>query len=88
MRTEGNADRVALAGNVPFVVGFDERRADLGRLEVSTNGKPVFVGLAPDAGESTDAWADFLTDPAGRGLACPLLVVSGGACGPIAVIEA
>ncbi|MFV0494444.1 MAG: transposase [Mycobacterium sp.] len=29
---------------------------------ITTDGKPVFVGLAPGTGESTDAWADFLTD--------------------------
>jgi len=45
------------------------------------------VGLAPGPGESTDAWADFLTDLRDRGLACPLLVVSDGARGLIAAIE-
>jgi transposase-like protein len=54
---------------------------------ITTDGKPVFVGLAPGAGESTDAWADFLTDLRDRGLACPLLVVSDGARGLIAAIE-
>jgi putative transposase len=54
---------------------------------VSTDGKPVFVGLASGSGESTDAWADFLTDLADRGLGCPLLVVSDGARGLIAAIE-
>jgi putative transposase len=28
---------------------------------ITTDGKPVFVGLTPGSGESTDAWADFLT---------------------------
>jgi Transposase, Mutator family len=28
---------------------------------ITTDGKPVFVGLATAAAESTDAWADFLT---------------------------
>jgi hypothetical protein len=37
--------------------------------------------------ESTDAWADFLTDLQDRGLACPLLVVSDGARGLIAAVE-
>ena len=37
--------------------------------------------------ESTDAWANFLTDLTDRGLACPLLVVSDGAAGLIAAIE-
>jgi putative transposase len=54
---------------------------------ITTEGKPVFVGLAPGTGESTDAWADFLTDLRERGLACPLLVVSDGAKGLIAAIE-
>jgi transposase-like protein len=27
---------------------------------ITTDGKPVFVGLTPGSGESTDAWADFL----------------------------
>jgi transposase-like protein len=43
--------------------------------------------LAPDSGDSTDAWADFLTDLTDRGLSCPLLVVSDGARGLIAAIE-
>jgi hypothetical protein len=54
---------------------------------ITTDGKPVFVGLAPGAGESTDAWADFLTDLRDRGLGCPLLVISDGAAGLIAAIE-
>jgi transposase-like protein len=31
---------------------------------IDTDGKPVFVGLAPAASESTDAWDDFPTDQA------------------------
>jgi putative transposase len=54
---------------------------------ITTDGKPVFVGLAPGVGESTDAWSDFLTDLTDRGLSCPLLVVSDGAAGLIAAIE-
>ena len=54
---------------------------------ITTEGKPVFVGLAPGTGESTDAWAEFLTDLRERGLASPLLVVSDGAKGLIAAIE-
>lgn len=54
---------------------------------ITTSGKPVFVGLAPGSGESTDAWADFLTDLGERGLTCPLLIVSDGARGLIAAIE-
>lgn len=47
----------------------------------------MFVGLAPGTGESTDAWADFLTDLRDRGLVTPLLVVSDGAKGLIAANE-
>ncbi|WP_425465290.1 IS256 family transposase [Nonomuraea diastatica] len=54
---------------------------------ITTEGKPVFVALAPGTGESTDAWADFLTDLNDRGLASPLLVISDGAKGLIAAIE-
>ncbi len=43
-------------------------------------------GPGPGTGESTDAWADFLTDLRDRGLTCPLLVVSDGARGLIAAI--
>jgi putative transposase len=41
----------------------------------------VFVGLAPAASESTDAWDDFLADLVGRGLGAPLLGISDGAAG-------
>jgi transposase-like protein len=54
---------------------------------ITTEGKAVFAGLAPGSGESTDAWADFLTDLRERGLTCPLLIVSDGAKGLIAAIE-
>jgi putative transposase len=54
---------------------------------ITTAGKPVFVGLASGSGESTDVWADFLTDLTDRGLTCPLLVVSDGARGLINAIE-
>jgi transposase-like protein len=54
---------------------------------ITTDGKPVFVGLTPGSGESTHAWADFLTDLKDRGLACPLLGISDGAKGLIAAIE-
>ena len=40
---------------------------------IDTDGKPVFVGLAPAASESTDAWDDFLADLTQRGLRAPLL---------------
>jgi putative transposase len=51
---------------------------------ITTGGKPTFIGLAPGTGESADAWAGFLTDLTGRGLASPLLVISDGAPGLIA----
>jgi putative transposase len=54
---------------------------------ITTGGKPAFIGLAPGAGESADAWTGFLTDLKDRGLASPLLVISDGAPGLIAAIE-
>lgn len=48
---------------------------------IDTDGRPVFVGLAPAASESTDAWDDFLADLTGRGLRAPLLGISDGAPG-------
>jgi transposase-like protein len=48
---------------------------------VDVEGKPVFVGLAPAASESTDAWDDFLADLKERGLRAPLLGISDGAPG-------
>jgi putative transposase len=48
---------------------------------INTDGKPVFVGLAPAASESTDAWDDFLADLTERGLRAPLLGISDGAPG-------
>ena len=38
---------------------------------ITTDGRPVFVGLETAAAESHDAWADFLTGLGERGLACP-----------------
>lgn len=54
---------------------------------ITTDGKPVLVALAPGSSESHDAWADFLRDLTGRGLAPPLLVVSDGAPGLIGAAE-
>ncbi len=54
---------------------------------ITTEGAPVLVGLAPGESESYDAWADFLSDLAGRGLVPPLLVVSDGAPGLIGACE-
>jgi transposase-like protein len=54
---------------------------------ISTEGAPVFIGLAPGTSESHDAWAGFLADLTGRGLVAPLLVVSDGAPGLIGATE-
>jgi transposase-like protein len=54
---------------------------------ITTEGKPVFVALAPGGSESTDAWADFLDELKGRGLTPPLLVISDGAAGLIGAAE-
>jgi transposase-like protein len=54
---------------------------------ITTSGKPAFIGLAPSAGESFDAWQDFLADLKDRGLASPLLIISDGAPGLIGAIE-
>jgi putative transposase len=54
---------------------------------ITTTGKPVLLHLAPGSTESTDAWAGFLDDMAGRGLRPPLLVISDRAPGLIAAVE-
>lgn len=54
---------------------------------ITTDGKPVLLGLAPGGAESTDAWADFLEQLKGRGLRPPLLVISDGAGGLINAVE-
>jgi putative transposase len=54
---------------------------------IDTDGKPVFLGLAPGAAESTDAWRALLRDLIDRGLGAPLLVVSDGGKGLCAAIE-
>lgn len=54
---------------------------------ITTEGKPVFVGLDTSTAESADAWSGFLTDLGTRGLGCPLLVISDGAAGLIAAVE-
>ncbi|MGA4996391.1 IS256 family transposase [Nonomuraea bangladeshensis] len=67
----------------------DGQRAEpiLAAWGITTAGKPVFVGLAAAAAESTDAWHDFLTDLVARGLRPPLLIVSDGAPGLISAAE-
>jgi putative transposase len=54
---------------------------------IDTDGKPVFLGLAPGAAESTDAWRALLDDLVDRGLGVPLLVISDGGRGLCAAIE-
>lgn len=54
---------------------------------ITTTGKPVLLHLAPGSSESTDSWAAFLRDMAGRGLRPPLLVVSDGAPGLVSACE-
>ena len=54
---------------------------------ITTDGAAVFLGLAPGASESTDAWRAFLSDLKDRGLAEPLLVVSDGGKGLLGAIE-
>ena len=54
---------------------------------MTTEGRPVLVGLEPGASESTDAWAGFLESMIARGLRAPLLVVSDGAPGLLAAVE-
>jgi putative transposase len=55
---------------------------------ITTDGKPVFVGLEPGGAESTDAWSGFLDGLTKRGLRDPVLVISDGAAGLINGIEA
>ncbi len=54
---------------------------------ITTEGRPVLVGLDSGASESTDAWKAFLDAMVARGLRAPLLVVSDGAPGLIAAVE-
>lgn len=54
---------------------------------MTTEGRPVLVGLEPGASESTDAWRGFLDGMVERGLRAPLLVVSDGAPGLIGAVE-
>ncbi|MEW6477651.1 MAG: IS256 family transposase [Actinomycetota bacterium] len=54
---------------------------------ITTEGKPVLVGLEPGASESIDAWEGFLTGMVRRGLRAPLLVISDGAPGLIGAVE-
>jgi transposase-like protein len=60
-----HADSLAATG------GHSERNS-----AITTQGKPVFIGLDAAAGESDDAWDGFLHDLGERGLARPPLVIS------------
>ena len=54
---------------------------------ITTNSTPVLAGLAPGGTESTDAWADFLSELVGRGLRPPLLIISDAAPGLLSACE-
>jgi transposase-like protein len=54
---------------------------------ITTDGKPVLVGLDVAASEGSDAWDEFLDSLADRGLRAPLLAISDGAAGLIGAIE-
>jgi transposase-like protein len=54
---------------------------------ITTEGRPVLVGLEAAAAESSDAWDGFLDELADRGLRAPLLVISDGAAGLVGAIE-
>jgi putative transposase len=54
---------------------------------IDTDGHPVFLGLAPGAAESADAWCALLDNLKDRGLGSPLLVISDGGSGLCAAIE-
>jgi putative transposase len=54
---------------------------------ITSDGKPVFVGLDAGGAESTDAWGEFLDGLEKRGQRDPLLIISDGAAGLIAAIE-
>jgi transposase-like protein len=77
-----------------FLDGSHFRMHDGARAEpvlaawgMTSEGRPVLVGLEPGASESTDAWAGFLEGMVARGLRAPLLVISDGAPGLIAAVE-
>jgi transposase-like protein len=54
---------------------------------ITSEGRPVLIGLEPGSSESTDAWAGFLNAMVASGLRAPLLVVSDGAPGLMAAVE-
>ncbi len=54
---------------------------------ITSNGKPVFLGMEPGSSESHDAWAGFFRGMRARGLGDPLLVISDGGQGLIGAAE-
>jgi hypothetical protein len=70
-------DRIADAAAEPVLAAWG----------ITTEGKPVFIGLDAAASESDDAWDGFLRDLGERGLARPLLVISDGSAGLIGTAE-
>jgi putative transposase len=54
---------------------------------INTDGHAVFLGIAPGATESAEAWRGFLGDMKERGLRSPLLVITDGGKGLCAAIE-
>ena len=77
-----------------FLDGSHFRMHDGARAEpvlaawgITTDGRPVLVGLDTGASESTDAWKGFLDGMVARGLRPPLLVVSDDAPGLIGAVE-
>jgi putative transposase len=54
---------------------------------ITTDAKPVFIGLAPARSKSTDAWVRFLGELKGRGLRPPLLGIGDDAPGLISALE-
>ena len=54
---------------------------------MTSDGKPVLLGIEPGSTESIDAWRGFLQGMCARGLRAPVLVVSDGATGLISAAE-
>lgn len=48
---------------------------------MTTEGRPMLVGLEPGSSESTDAWGSFVDGMVARCLRAPLRVISDGASG-------
>ncbi len=77
-----------------FLDGSHFRYHDSARAEpvlaawgMTSEGRPVLVGLESGSSESTDAWAGFLENMVARGLRPPLLVISDGAPDLLAAVE-